>query len=397
MKKKVIITVIAVLLAIAAVIAAMAVTNANKQEKKDALGKTLSSEEKQRVYDRFYSYIDGRGFCGTVYAVYHGETVFDGGATREDDDQENGSEVAYGVASLTKEFTAAAIMQLYEKDKLNLDDTLDKYFPDYRFGDRITIHHLLCQRSGIPDYMVNTDNNTGAVIVSCYNGGSSHIVIDSKSSVEENAEKIRSFFLSRELLFEPGSQFDYSDSNYALLAQIIAQVSGNSYHDYIRKHIFKPLKMKHSAFIDDYDSKQITQIGSVDHEDFSGDYFDYAGAEYGCGDILTTPRDLYLWYMGLTSGKVVTQASYEQMTDNYSSEGEQAYGYGLMTSDKSDSKVVYHYGYIPSYFSTIIFIPEYDYFQVVVGNHSTGKPHHMAADMVKYFGKVIDLNIVEIE
>ena len=359
------------------------------------LGKRLSGEDKTRITERFESYMYSRGFSGAVYAVYHGREIFDEGSGQATDRIKNGSDVAYGVASITKQFTAAAIMQLYQDGKLSLDDTLDKYFPDYRFGSRITLSQLLCQRSGIPDYMVDTAGDI--VVVSCYNGGDKYTTIDPGKSAEENIKRIRDFFLSRDLLFEPGSRFDYSDSNYALLAEIISQVSGMSYHQYIREHIFKPLKMEHSAFIDDYDSEEIPKVAETDRYEFSMDYYSVAGAEYGCGDILTTPKDLYRWYKALTHGKVVKKELYEQMIENYSPEEQEGYGYGLMMSDTSDSKTIFHYGYIPSYYSTILFIPEYDYFQVVLSNHATGYPHRMASDMAKYFGTVIDLKLTDIE
>lgn len=355
----------------------------------------LDVDGKERVRKRFQAYIDDRGISGAVYAVYHNDVIFDSGAGMATDSLENGSDVAYGVASLTKEFTAAAVMQLYEKKMLNITDKLSKFFPGYRYGDELTVWHLLAQRSGIPDYSVNTEDDT--VVVTCYGNDRSHIVIGTDRSAEDNRDKIRAFFLSQELLFEPGSEFDYSDSNFALLAEIISRVSGMSYHEYIRKNIFNPLGMKHSAFIDDYDPSVITQAAQTDRDEFSLDYYTVGGAEYGCGDILTTPKDLYLWYRGLTAGKVVSDQSYLEMTTNYSKPEELGYGYGLMISDESESKVIYHYGYIPSYYSSIMFVPEEDYFQVVLSNHGEGDPHRLAADLAKYFGSVIDVKVIGIE
>lgn len=357
-------------------------------------GGGLSKDDKDRVQKRFQAYIDDRGFSGVVYAVYGNDVIFDKGAGMATDTLPNGSDIAYGVASLTKQFTAAAIMQLQENGMLSITDPLSKYFPEYRYGDEITIKDLLTQRSGIPDYSVETVEDK--VIVTCYDCPS-RIMISPKHSAELNQRKIRTFFLAQELLFEPGTEFDYSDSNFALLAEIVTRVSGITYHDYLRKCIFKPLGMEESAFIDDYDPTVITRVAQTDRDEFSLDYFTVRGAEYGCGDILTTPKDLYFWYRGFTSGKVVSEESYQQMTTNYSLPDELGYGYGLMISDKSDSKVIYHYGYIPSYYSSMMFVPEIDYFQVVQSNHADGDPHRLAADLAKYFGSVIDFKFIEIE
>lgn len=355
----------------------------------------LSAHDKQRIRTRFEEFIGDRGFSGAVYAVYQGNVIYDQGAGMATDTLENGSDVAYGVASLTKQITAAAVMQLSEKGKLSVDDPLSEYFPDYRYGEKITVKQLLSQRSGIPDYSVNTVGDK--IVVDCYEDDTKGMTISAENTAEENRRRIREYFLSKKLLFEPGKVFDYSDSNYALLAEIVAQVSGMSYHEYVRQNIFEKLGMETSAFIDDYDPAVITTIAQTDREEFSMDYFTVSGAEYGCGDMLTTPKDMYRWYKGFMSGKVVSAASYREMTTNYSKKGELGYGYGLMISDDSESKVIYHYGYIPAYYSAMIYIPGVDYFQVVLSNHSGGNPHLLAADLAKYFGSAIDLKIVHIE
>ena len=354
----------------------------------------LSLNDKQKIQNKFTSYTTDNKFSGAIYAVYHNDVIYDQGAGMANKMMKNGTDVAYGVASLTKEFTAAAIVQLSEKGKLDISDKLSKYFPGYRYGDDITIWHLLAQRSGIPDYSVDSDD--GKVYVSCFGTEYSDIMIDPSRTAVENRDKIRTFFLSKELLFEPGDYYDYSDSNYALLAEIVTRVSGMEYHDYVRENIFEPLGMEHSAFIDDYDPNVITKVAQTDRSEFDRDYFTVKGAEYGCGDLLTTPKDWYIWYRGLTGGKVVSDSSYQLMTKNYSVREELGYGFGLMISDEGDSKAVYHYGYIPSFYSAAIYIPEYDYFEIVFSNHAQGDPHKLAYDMAVYLAAVIDMELGDI-
>ena len=356
--------------------------------------RVLSDEEKDRIQTRFQACINDRGVSAAVYAVYRDEVIFDGGGGMAADTLQNGSDVAYGVASLSKQVTAAAVMQLYEDGRLDITDPIGKYFPDYRYGDKISITHLLSHRSGIPDYMVNTAK--GKVVISVDQGGESYVLVDVENTAEENRQIIRDFFLSRELLFEPGDEFDYSDSNFALLAEIVKMVSGMDYHDYVREHIFEPLGMEHTDFIDDYDKEKITKVAATDRTEFSMDYYTVKGAEYGCGDVLTTPQDWYRWYKGLTGGEVVGKGAYELMTTNYSVRDEMSYGFGLVIYDESDSKTVYHYGYIPSYYSAAIYIPEYDYFEAVFSNHADGSPQKLAADLAEYFGSVIGIRLVDI-
>lgn len=369
------------LLLIAAVLAAALC--ACKPPKRD-----LNEEQQNSITRRFSAYQER--ISGATYAVYRGKVIFDEGSGEANGKLGNSSDIAYGAASLTKQFTAACIMQLCEAKKLDINDKLGKYFPEYKYGDMITLEQLLCQRSGIPDYSVDSDESK--VWVYCDGDTGPGAVISSRNTSEQNREIIRGLFFSQRLLFEPGGRFDYSDSNFALLAEIVELVSGMGYHEYVRKHIFEPLGMESSAFIDDNDFDK-DMLAETDQSEFTGDYYSFKGVEFGCGDILTTPRDLYKWYKGLTAEQVVSGASYKKMTECRSKDDELGYGYGLMISDASESKVVYHYGFIPSYYSAVFYIPEYDYFQATLSNHFDGYPHSVAAYMAAFFGDAIGLEL----
>lgn len=350
------------------------------------------------VQKKFTKIIEQDNMSGDIYAVCKGEVIYDEGIGEAAEDVKNSSDVVYAVASVTKQFTASAVMMLYEQGKLDLDDTLDKYFPDYKYGEDITLRMLLYQRSGIPDYSIDIYDKK--VVASCDgdSGYSKAVEVRDDVGAKENREVIREMFLSRKLLFEPGEYFDYSDSNYALLAEVVPIVTGIGYHDFIRRNIFDPLGMTSSAFIDEHDFlEESLIIAQPDREEFEYDYFEYYGVEYGCGDIMTSPKDLYKWYKALFSGRVVSADSLRLMTTNYSSEGELGYGFGLMISDKGETKVAYHYGWIPSYYSSVFYVPEIDYFEAVLSNRSTGNPQYTAAQLAKAFGTIKNVKLAEIE
>lgn len=372
----------------------VSVAGAMDTKKEMDMNKIRDSLEK-----RFLPMMDNRDFSGAVYAVYKGSVVFDGGRGEATDDATVTTDNAFGVASVSKQFTAASIMQLYDQGKIDLNDKLSKYFPDYKYGDQITVEQLLYQRSGIPDFAVENIDNMVDVVT--FGDEYERFVISDKASQKENRDRIRNYFLSKDLIFEPGEMYDYSDSNFSLLAEIVSQVTGMEYHDYVRKNIFKPLGMSHSAFIDDYDDSINATIAAPDLSEFGRNYFEIKGLEYGCGDVLTTPKDLYRWYKGLANGQVVKKETFEKMIQNYSDEDEMGYGYGLMVSDEGDSKVAFHYGYIPSYYSSIFYIPEHDFFMVVIanryGNDLNGDPHELAADMMKHAGRVLGVRVKDIE
>lgn len=337
----------------------------------------LTEKDKDTLKDKIEQHLSDNGLSAAVYAVYKGEDIYSGGHGNAAENTPNSPDAAYGIASLTKQFTAAAVLQLSEAGKLDINDKLSKYFPDYSHGEEIVIKQLLCQRSGIPDYEVNTYNNR--IIITCEDESGGYTELKAENTAEQNIAIIQSFFMSRELIFKPGAQFDYSDSNYSLLASVIEKASGEGYHEYIRKHIFEPLKMN-AAFIDDHEGFDAV-LADSDRSGFSVDYYLVKGAEFGCGDILATPNALYIWYKGLFGGKVISQNSLSLMTENYYDQG---YGFGLMIRD-TDSPMYYHTGYIPSYYNTAIYFPEEDYFQVVLANRGYGDPHSTAYEMARDF------------
>lgn len=139
----------------------------------------------------------------------------------------------FDMASVSKTFTAVAILQLVEKGKINLDDTLDAYFPEYETGKKITVYNLLHMSSGIPDYCNNPDPFWNISGEDAANQKLSDIYLDKISD-----EEFLNAMYKAPLGFEPGSAFEYSNTNYHLLAFIIEKVTGQKYCDYFKKNIF---------------------------------------------------------------------------------------------------------------------------------------------------------------
>lgn len=352
-------------------------------------GSDLTQTQRDKIKNKFDEYLSESGVSAAVYAVYKGEDIYKGGQGTAAGNVQNSPQAVYGIASLTKQFTAASILQLYEAGKLDLEDKLSVYFPDYAHGDEITLKLLLCQRSGIPDYEVNTYQDR--IVISCDGSYEEYAEVKTENTAEQNTAIIQEFFLSRDLLFKPGEYFDYSDSNYSLLASVIEKVSGESFHGYLRKHIFEPLNMRSASFIDDHEGLDVV-IAETDRMGFAMDYYLVKGAEFGCGDILASAYGLYRWYSGLFGGKVISGKSLGLMTENYSRADEQGYGFGLMIGH-GKAKTAYHTGYIPSYYSMVIYLPEEDYFQAVLANHGDGEPQQTAAEMAMYFASAANIDI----
>lgn len=233
-----------------------------------------------------------------------------------------GPETRYRLASMTKAFTAMAVMILEERGLLRVDDTLDKYIPDYPGGSDITLHHLLTHTSGVVNYSALPDH---------------YRVWTMPHSVEQVIER----FKNEPLRFAPGERFEYSNSGYVLLTYVIEKVSGRSYEEFLQENVFKPLGMEHSGV----DSHTAVIPGrATGHYNF-GDgivqapYLD-VGFTSGAGSLYSTVTDLYKWDRALRGSGLVSEATLKRML----TPGLGGYGYGWFIHDESGRRLVEHRG-----------------------------------------------------
>lgn len=249
-------------------------------------------------------------YKGVAQISRGGEVIYQYVSGNDDNGQPLTTNSSLPLASVSKQFCAAAVMLLREKNLLTVDDTLDKYYPDYKYGKKITIKNLLNMSSGIPDYY--------SVFMESPDLGGNE---------KENVKKIKEVIFGEELGFEPGEDFEYSNSNYYLLADIVEQVSGEKYHDYIRKNIFDPLEMKNTGFVEDI-SENLSWASAFSQKEPPHET-SCPGLAKGAGDIISNGPDMDKWMRGLSSGKVVSADSYKQMKENVNENSSEGYGYGL--------------------------------------------------------------------
>lgn len=298
------------------------------------------TEPKKTGVSDFKKIIKLNNYKGEVYITKDSKPVFKCGTgkTANSKGTKINEKTAFCIASVTKQFTAAAILQLREKGLLSLDDTIDLYFPDYKQGKKITIHNLLSMRSGIPDYIYE-DNDVKA-----------KFKVKKHANYKKNRRQIEKWIFRQKLVFTPDKYMQYSNSNYLLLAEIVEQVSGMGWGKYIRKHFFNPLGMKHSGFLETYNKKRKNFAWPL--KGIAAEYLSYNGASFGTGDIISTAKDLAKWLDALDGGQVLSKESFKLMTTSYSNDADLAhgYGYGLMISD---SGRYFHTGAITSYNSLV--------------------------------------------
>ncbi len=201
----------------------------------------------------------------------------------------------YRIGSITKVFTAAMIFQLIEEGKLTIDTKLSKYFPQLPNAEKITIGNLLSHTSGLMDYVNEVSDK------------------DWITTPHPRAELLDTI-AGRKVNFEPGAKQQYSNSGYLLLAYVLEKITGKSYSALLNDRISKKINLKNtvSGIPNNKGQNEARPYAMLDHwTDVKDIYFPNV---IGVGDILSTPEDLLSFMDALSSGKLINQASYAQMS-----------------------------------------------------------------------------------
>ena len=279
-------------------------------------------------------------YDGIIYLTHNGNIVYQRATGTDANGDPLTMDTSMYIGSVSKQFCAAAVMILRDQGKLSVDDTINKYFPEYDRGKDITVRHLLTMRSGIRDTVGEGFAGT----------------LPYTNTEEQNTSLIKEWLFSRTLLFEPGTAFRYSNSNYILLADIVEQVSGQYYNDFLKEHIFDPLCMKHTGLITEIPDSPAwaeTLIADDDVEEVKR-----KGVAKGAGDIVSNASDMVKWMEGLSAGKIVGPDTLREMIADYSPDFGEKYGYGLTPMFAGGAG---HEGAISAYSSMDYFQPESGY------------------------------------
>lgn len=298
--------------------------DASTAEKASDKNGTTSSETQSKLNE----ILKIRGFKGVVSIVKKGRNIYTYANGKDSDGDSLKPSSSMYLGSVSKQFCAVSILTLRDKGKLSLNDKLKKYFPKYKIGKNITIKNLLTMRSGIMD-MVNEGQIAGA---------------NYKNSEKKNIDVVKRWIFSRELKFKPGSKYAYSNSNYFLLADIVKQVSGQRYHNFVRENLFKPFNMKHSGFVEEVKDNPSWAKGLTRGKE-NGNIIQ-TGLSNGAGDIISNSADMDIWMDKLSDGEIISKKSLSEMTKDYSPESATRYGYGLERLYKDG---IGHFGVIENY------------------------------------------------
>ena len=338
-------------------------------QQSDVQGSTVDTPEVDAKISEYMDRMVELGFSGGAFVYKSGEPIVSRGygmADRESGVEFNES-THFPIGSLTKQFTGAAILKLESQTDVSVDDKITQYFDRVPAEKQsITIHQLLTHSSGLP----------GAI-------GFDFAEINREEYIQEA--------LDTELMFAPGSSYEYSNVGYSLLAAIIEQVSGVSYDEYTRTHLFEPAGMTGTGYnIASFDKDRIAH-GYKAGEDW-GTMLDKTWAPdgpywhlRGNGGTHSTLVDMYRWHVALEGNQILTDDQKRQYYGKHVDEGQgdSFYGYGWVSIETRHGKVIQHDGGNPYYSSMMIRYPEQDLVVFATSNAAEIKAYNIAPDLAR--------------
>lgn len=275
------------------------------------------------------------------------------------------SNMVFQIGSMSKQFVSAAVLQLVEQGKLKLEDPIQKYVPYYPIKKHpVTLHHLLSQTSGIPDYF-DVDDNEFELLAKTY-----------------TPKQLLDFYKNEPLQFKPGEQWQYSNSNYPLLGLAIENVTGLTLRDYLDQHIFKPLSMNDSGlwYTDTTKEKNIVKGYYTKNNRFVEGPKISSSALYAPGGIVSTVNDLYKWNTALKNRNVISEFVVNHLIrEQKTSDGKgTAYGYGLALKTIQGSPTIQHSGILFGFTSTGMYLPNEGIYLCILSNSKFDRAEELA-------------------
>jgi len=314
----------------------------------------------QDLSPKFDEYMDKLAkpnrFIGSVLVARDGKILFSKGygLANVEFDVPNTPQTKFRLGSITKQFTAAAILLLQERGKLSVRDPICKYFESCpNAWSEVTIHHLLTHTGGIPNFTSFPDYLP-------------------KMMTPVTTQEMIGRFKDKPLDFKPGEKWNYSNSGYFLLGYIIEKASGETYESFLQKNIFEPLKLTNTGY-DHFDTimkKRATGYSFVNGKMMNSLYIDMT-QPYSAGSLYSTVEDLFLWNESLYNGKFLSEKSREMMMTPVLN----GYGYGLGIQTRSNRKVISHGGGINGFSTYIARFADAKLTVVVLRNTDYGSPN----------------------
>ena len=347
------------------------------------------SPSQARADDRDYAgkaatlvepYLESGLFSGTILVARDGKPVFRQayGLANREWDAPNTLDTHFRIGSLTKQFTSAAILQLAERGKLSLDDRIRKFVPSAPAAwDRVTLRDLLGHTSGIINYTALPDYYAKL------------------SRIETSPLDIVHMVANEPLLFEPGARVEYSNTGYVLLGMAIEAASGQPYARYLAANILDPLGLKQTS----YDDVTLVLPHRATGYRFGQQHWRNAppmssSIAYAAGGLYSTVDDLLAWDQALFSGRVISQRSLADMTDDHG----RGYALGWYVGKAHDRRLISHGGAVSGFLSILDHFPDDHLTVIVLANNENAPVQKIARELSALaFGTLDPLDSIVLE
>jgi D-alanyl-D-alanine carboxypeptidase len=294
--------------------------------------------------------------AGAVVLIARGDQVLFRGARGEAD---VGAHIllqpdsAFRIGSITKQFTAAALLTLVDTGRVSLDDPVSNYLRDFPEGARITIRQLLNHTSGVRNY----SNLPGYVTDTIQR--------------DLTTDQLVALFGQEPLDFEPGARFAYSNSGYALAGAVIEAASGMSWDAYLRRTLFEPLGMIHTGYghAPAFAARHVNGYSRADNKITPMRPMSMTQA-YAAGGLVSDANDLLIWNRALHEGRVLSDKTYLQMITPVGAAAvqEAQYGFGLFDDRVRGERMLWHDGHIFGFRAWLAYVPEPDISVIILEN-----------------------------
>ncbi len=277
----------------------------------------------------------------------------------------------FKIGSLTKQFTAVSILMLLEQGKLNLDDEITKFIPDYPTnGNKITIHNLLNHTSGVKDYTKVKGLNTIA-------------------QQDLTPLELIDFSKNKPIDFIPGEKFKYNNSGYIILGYIIEKITGQPYGDFVEEQIFKKLEMTASQYASQRKIIQNRASGYQKNDRYTNRMDISLTLTYSAGSLMSTVDDLFKWQEAMKNNLLISEETTEKAFTNYTlNNGEHTnYGYGWHIKTINNNRTFEHGGAIFGFKSMGVYFPDLDIYVIALTNCLCNSPTKVTREIAELAAK----------
>jgi CubicO group peptidase (beta-lactamase class C family) len=304
------------------------------------------AQDVARMEQLIQARVDNKTFMGSVLVARGDEVVLSKGygSANLEWNIANTPATKFRLGSVTKQFTAAAILLLAERGKLAIEDPLAKHWPSAPAAwNGITLFHLLTHSSGIANVTSDSD----------FAQWKMHA-----STPEQTIAHVH----DKPLELKPGERMSYSNSNYVLLGLIVERLSGQSYADFMRDNVFKPLGMNDTGY--DVSATILPRRAAGYGPGFVNAPYTDMTVPHGAGGLYSTTEDLLRWTQGLFGGRLLSAASLEKMTTPFKGD----YAFGVLVTTAGGRKMISHAGGIEGFNTQLAYYPETEITVAVLAN-----------------------------